>query len=228
MTVIDLGAFGGQLHWKSLSPGGGGVVAVDGVDGSGKSTLSRGLCDLLVRKGLRAQTVDLMSPWVRHHPQFALLSDDLENVRSGRADITALCAMCVGDRLASWRTKYSSYVAAGGWLVVDRYHLTPMADMLTFGAGRDDQNMVRLLLELLPRPTFAFFTDTPAEMTITRVRARPDESARPERLELTAQLIVTFRALAEVHGCSPIDCSGSASKALADAEDALVGAGIGS
>lgn len=110
------------------------LIIVDGVDGSGKSTLAAAVAERIETAGHPARTMDLMSPWVRQHPQFQLLADDLDAVVSGRADIGGLCAICMGDRLATWRTAASRLVADGTWLVVDRYHLTPLADLHTLGS----------------------------------------------------------------------------------------------
>jgi dTMP kinase len=221
-ATVALGAFATPLVQRPDS-GTGRLITVDGVDGSGKSSVVRGIVEALTARGLDAHAVDLMSPWVRKHPQFALLAADLDSVVRQRADITALCAICVGDRLASWRTHYREVVARGAWLVVDRYQLTPMSDMLVLGSQPQDQHMVRALLELLPKPDWAFLADVDPETTIRRVRTRPDEAAKVQRPSLTGQLVATFAALAEVNGVTRLDTSGPVDSAVATAMSVIAG-----
>lgn len=196
---------------------GGRLIAVDGVDGSGKSSLVEGLVDELRHRGIAARGVDMMSSWVRRHPQFMELAADLENLISHRADITALCAICIGDRLAAWRTRFRELVAQGEWLIVDRYHLTPMSDMLVLGSEQADQLMVRSLLSLLPRPDWAFLADVNADTALARVRSRPEEADRTQRPELTSQLVAAFRCLADVHAVFTVSTSGNVSDAVMQA-----------
>jgi dTMP kinase len=218
----DLGAFATPLRQRPDS-GAGRLITVDGVDGSGKSSVVAGIVEELKRRGKDAMAVDLMTPWVRKHPQFAILAEDLDAVVQRRADITALCSICVGDRLASWRTRYRALVAEGGWLVVDRYHLTPMSDMLVLGSEPADQGMVRALLELLPKPDWAFLTDVDAATAIRRVQARPDEAAKVQRPDLSVRLVATFAALARVNDVVRLDTSGSVDVAVARAISVIGG-----
>jgi dTMP kinase len=183
------------------------LVTFDGVDGSGKTTLISGLVDELRHRGIKANGIDMMSSWVRKHPQFVELTSDLASVTHKRADITAICAICIGDRLAGWRTQFNKLLAEGEWLMVDRYHLTPMADMLVLGSERPDQSMVRSLLSLLPRPDWAFLTHVESEIALERVQSRPEEAKRIQRPALTCQLVVAFHRLAEVHGAYVVDTS---------------------
>jgi dTMP kinase len=220
-NAVALGAFATRLQQRPDS-GAGRLITIDGVDGSGKSSVVRGIVDELKARGLDAHAVDLMSPWVRKHPQFAMLAADLDSVVRRRADITALCSICIGDRLASWRTRYRELVRRGGWLVVDRYHLTPMSDMLVLGSEPPDQRMVRALLELLPRPDWAFLTDVDAPTTIRRVRSRPEEAAKVQRPDLSSRLVTTFAALAEVNDVVRLDTSGPVETAVAQAMSVIV------
>lgn len=155
-----------------------------------------------------------MSAWVREHRQFQLLADDLANVLDGQSDITALCALCIGDRLATWRTSARAEVEAGGWLIVDRYNLTPMSDMLVLGSGPPDRLMVRALLELMPRPDVQILADVPPETAIKRVAQRPDEARKIPRPALTAALVGALRALSAAQGVVTVDTSGSVGAAL--------------
>lgn len=222
MTASELGEFAAVLDQRPHG-GPGRLITVDGVDGSGKSTLVAAVVDHLCRADRPAEPIDLMSQWPRAHPQFQLLADDLANVAGGRADITALCAMCVGDRLATWRTSAAALVAGGAWLVVDRYNLTPMSDMVALGSAAPDQRMVRQLLGLLPRPDLAIVTDVDPATALGRVRARPSEQHKAQRPELTARLIAILHALADAHGAVRADTSGPVAVALAALRPALEG-----
>jgi dTMP kinase len=221
-TEPDLGEFATPLQQRPHG-GRGRLITVDGVDGSGKSTLVGAVVEHLRRSGLPAEPIDLMSRWPRRHPQFQLLAEDLANVAEGRADITALCAMCIGDRLATWRTDAAARVAAGAWLVVDRYNFTPMSDMLTLGSSPADQLVVRRLLELMPRPDLAVITDVGPATALDRVRGRPDEQDKAQRPELTERLVALLRGLGDAHAAVRADTSGPVAAALAAVRPALRG-----
>jgi dTMP kinase len=210
---VNLQEFARPLDFQAHSCAGR-LITVDGVDGSGKSTLVGGLADELRRRGVKANGIDMMSSWVRRHPQFTELTRDLAAVTQGQADITAICAICIGDRLAGWRTQFSKLLAEGEWLIVDRYHLTPMADMLVLGAERPDQSMVRSLLGLLPRPDWAFLTHVEPEIALGRVQSRPEEAKQIQRPGLTHQLVAAFRHLAVVHGARVVDTSNGIPEAV--------------
>lgn len=221
-TASDLGEFATPLDQRRHG-GAGRLITVDGVDGSGKSTLVAAVVDHLRSAGIPAEPIDLMSRWPRTHPQFQLLADDLANVAEGRADITALCAMCIGDRLATWRTGAAARVRGGAWLVVDRYNLTPMSDMLALGSAAPDQIMVRRLLELMPRPDLAIVTDVEPAAALDRIRGRPDERHKAQRPQLTERLVALLRDLAGVHGAVRADTSGPVAAAVTSVRSRLDG-----
>ncbi len=190
------------------------LVVVDGVDGSGKSTLAAAVADWLQKSGRPARAMDLMSSWVRKHPQFQLLADDLDAVVTGRADIGGLCAMCIGDRLATWRTAARRLVADGTWLVVDPDHRTPRAGRPPRGAPQEDPRQVKALLERLPRPDLGLLADCPPDLTVDRVRRRPDEAHKTQRRLLAEGLVDAFRAYAPIHDVDLVDTSGPVDAAL--------------
>lgn len=220
----DLGCFARPLSWRSAPAGGGRLLTIDGVDGSGKTSLAAALAPLVSERfGVTCRTVDFMSSWVRRHPQFVLLSEDLEHVATGRADITSLCAMCVGDRLANWRTKFSDQIQSGDWLIVDRYHLTPMADMIAFGADEQEKATVRSLLELLPRPDFSFVTSADASACRARVLSRPEERDKQQRPAITDRIVAAFGAVARAQGATSVNTGRDVDSAARSALGALEG-----
>ncbi len=146
------------------------LLVVDGIDGSGKSTLLAELAKYLNERGQR--NILTKTP-----------SDDVRNMRCWRdwhrpdgPDRSlmhgyGLTIIAWGDRLVHQRSTIEPNLKAGTCVLVDRYFMSPLA----FECGIVHKE----LCELLIRPDLSVLLDVPADLALSRIKARRNEQTHP-------------------------------------------------
>ncbi|MER5642194.1 hypothetical protein ABT095_35295 [Kitasatospora sp. NPDC002227] len=185
-------------------PGPGKLIAFEGVDGAGKSTTIEVVAGLLEAAGVPFERVDLLSPQARRLPYFRRHAQDPTTARRGEGDQPALGIVCLGDRLGNFRTVHHARLAAGTWLLVDRYVFTPLAEAQALGSGPEDVALLTRLAGMFPRPDAAFFPTVPAELAIERIRSRPKDRGKVLDEEFYRRAVSAFAQYSR-HGSLALD-----------------------
>jgi thymidylate kinase len=164
------------------------VVAVSGVDGSGKSTLRAALADSLERAGVPVSTVWVrpgmgLGPLIRlaawgkrllrqdAAPGLRAMADpDAARPVSRRGTVGWTWALLVtlSFLVGVWRQHRS----ARGVVLYDRHLVDALATLDFAYGGVDLRLQQRLIRALLPRADVRLFLDVPAEVSVAR---KPDE-----------------------------------------------------
>ncbi|MFF2536984.1 prolyl oligopeptidase family serine peptidase [Streptomyces cyaneofuscatus] len=191
------------------------LIVFDGVDGCGKSTALRLTLAHLTAMGVEAQAAQLLSPECRDLPYFRTHSSDVTAPLRRETDQPSLALVCLGDRLLRFRTEYRQKLAAGRWLLVDRYVFTGLAEAMAFGVADEDLRVLAELSGLLPEPDLVFLPQVSPERAIQRIQERPDE--RHHRLDLGfhRRTSAAFRLLGEQYGAVTFDADAGSDAALA-------------
>jgi dTMP kinase len=176
------------------------LITFSGVDGSGKSTTGRAVRDYLLSKEIRTVFVNALSASCRRLPQFRLYANDPLTAVRGKVDLSALCLICLGDRLMTVRTRLLPLLRKGIWVLCDRYVYTALAEIHTFGGSPDDLDLIRRTIERFPEPDLKVLVDTPAEVAIKRILWRRSERAKRLDLPHYRALVESFRAIAAANG----------------------------
>jgi thymidylate kinase len=165
------------------------IIAICGMDGTGKTTLAQTLTDDLCSQGKRASMF--------HGHEYAVSSTSFGLTRNTliryRWFFKFLLPMAYADNLYTYYSRYLPK-SQGRILVLDRYFYDKLARMISFGIC--GQILARIYARLIPKPDKLFFLDLPGEI------------ARKRNQEYTVEQFEKFRRaylfIAEELGYEPI------------------------
>ncbi len=214
---------------RGMAPGG--LIAVSGIDGSGKSTLVSALAQSLRSSGASAEAVAaLKSP--RLSPFSWLEEIDVPNTAKPSVEswVAGYFALAL---LHNVSTVIAPAMAAGTWIVTDRWSLDHHAIQLELGI---DMTPWLHLLQSVPIPDVHLFLDLPPDVAQQRIDQRGNQDDRRRiaaalRGRGAGQQFLyrcrgTMRSLANSPAYSPvvvIDAAVSPSELLDRALDAVRG-----
>ena len=147
------------------------LIAIEGLDGSGKSTQIKLLADRLTGEGIPAKTVSF--------PHYESDSSALVKMYlagefgSEPGDVNAYCASLfyAVDRYASFRTDWESYYQKGGVVVSARYTTSNAIHQMSKLPEAEWPGFMEWLFDLefgkigLPAPDLVIFLDMPPEVS---------------------------------------------------------------
>ncbi len=152
------------------------LIAVEGVDGAGKTTQVDRLTDFL-----RAAGEDAIRSKEPTTGRWGRLIR--ESASSGRMSLDDELAAFIADRDEHVRTVIQPSLNHGQIVLLDRYFYSTIAYQ---GArGKDIDELTTLVLEKAPEPDAVILLDVPAELGVSRVQGRGD---RPNQFEELASL----------------------------------------
>ena len=163
------------------------LIALEGIDGSGKSTQARRLGAALRDRGFEAL--------VLREPGDSPYGDRLrQQFREGRTITPREEAdLFIADRRTDVRDNIAPALAAGHVVVMDRYYLSTLAYQ---GAlGLDVEQLRRENESFAPRPHLTLILDVPPETSAKRIaasRARPSSYEGVEYLAKVRALFLSF------------------------------------
>jgi len=163
------------------------LIALEGIDGSGKSTQAQRL-----RAALDAQRIDAV---VFREPGDSPYGDKLrEQFRQGRTVAPREEAdLFIEDRRVDVRDNIGPALAAGRVVIMDRYYFSTMAYQ---GAlGLDVEELQRENEAFAPRPDLTLILDVPPTTSAERIvaaRGATDSYEGVEYLEKVRQLFLGF------------------------------------
>lgn len=179
------------------------LIAVDGSDGTGKTTLLDNLADHLAAEG--RQVVRTRQPTTEARESEAFRDFLFRPELREEIDYRALLCLMIGDRLQHLHRVVKPALATGAVVLCDRYIFTQMVTTVTRGY-RDEPWMYELYRHVV-KPDVAVITDAPAHVAIDRIAARPDaREAFYERDHVEANL-QAYRQVADLYGLLRIDTS---------------------
>ena len=192
---------------------GGLLIAIEGIDGAGKSTLARGLADLLEQAGaevvLSKEPTD--GPWGTRLRASAA---------TGRLSPEEEVDLLLRDRRQHVEERVVPALERGEVVILDRYFPSMVAYQGAAGLPVDE--LLRLN-DFAPRPHLLLLLDLPPETGLARIRARGDV---PNHFE-TAQNLERCRAIfqqLELPDKQVIDASRNEAEVLQAARAAVVAA----
>lgn len=177
------GAGSGVYHRRPM----GTLVALEGIDGSGKSTQASLLSDQLRARGFDAV--------VFREPGDSAFGDKLrQQFRDGRT-ISAKeeARLFIEDRRIDVRENIRPALVAGKVVVMDRYYFSTMAYQGALGLNTDQLREANELFA--PRPDLTLILDLSAETSAERIHASresPDSYEGTEYLRRVRELFLEF------------------------------------
>jgi dTMP kinase len=166
---------------------GGFLLAVEGVDGAGKST---------VLQALEQFCRDESWAWVRsREPTDGPYGKRLrESAQSGRGSLAEELEWFLADRREHVEGLIAPALAQGRVVLLDRYYFSNAAYQGARGA--DPTEVLRRNELFAPPPDLVLLLDCPAEVSLERIRRRgsvPDEFERREALEAVRSIFCSIR-----------------------------------
>ena len=192
------------------------LIAVEGVDGSGKSTLVRALQGLLERDGVPTRVVRPLSP----EPDFLAAVKELHRrFPLGALDdqLEQFLATYLSYRVATAAVALEQELACGITVISDRYVASHEVSQAIFGT---DLRRFAALFAQLPVPALTFYLRVPPEVALERLSRRTSRGAGDTRafVERAAEL---FDREAERRGWIVLDTEEDEERVAAAAYAAL-------
>lgn len=157
---------------------GGVLVAIEGIDGAGKTTQIQALEATFARRGWRVVTSKepTAGPWGRRLRESAQL---------GRLSPEEELAAFIEDRKEHVSGLIAPALADGRLVLLDRYYFSTIAYQGI--RGRDPGDIRALNEAFAPRPDLLVVMDLDPVVALQRIRARGDVANEFERLDLLRQ-----------------------------------------
>ncbi len=154
------------------------LIVFEGIDGSGKSTQYRMLCERLAGEGV--QFNNIVFPQYKEDSSALIRMYLGGQFGSNPGDVNAYAASTfyAVDRYASYKTKWGAYYEGGGLLLSDRYTTSNAVHQGCKVAPEERAKYFAWLDELehtlmgLPRPDLVLYMDISAENSQKRLRQR--------------------------------------------------------
>ena len=176
------------------------LIAISGIDGSGKTTALRTIRSYLESRGQVCRTFKLPSREIKASSWFVSYNKDpLRSIEAG-VHYAALCLMLLGDRLNTLRTQVIPLLEHGVFVLVDRYLLTPLAELMLFDDDASTVDAIKGVAQQFPAPDLCILTRTSLEIAMRRIRERPEERDLAIDIDLFERRIAAFEAIGAANG----------------------------
>lgn len=144
---------------------GGLLVAIEGIDGAGKTTLTAAL-----EQHFRERGVDVVSS---KEPTQGVWGQVLrDSAKTGRLDPARELELLLKDRQEHIETLIAPALARGAIVLLDRYYYSSVA--YQGAAGLDPQDVLRANEQFAPRPDLTLLLDVSPKVGLDRIRSRGD------------------------------------------------------
>jgi dTMP kinase len=177
------------------------LVAVDGSDGTGKTTLLDGLEEELADAG--TDVLRTRQPTTEGRQLDAFKVYLFEPRRREEIDYRALLCMMIGDRLQHLHQVVLPALRAGRTVLCDRYIFTQMVTTTTRG-HRDEPWMYELYSHVIA-PDVGIVTDADLDIVCDRIGSRSDHREAFHEKDHVARNLLEFQRLAGIFGLSVVD-----------------------
>lgn len=158
------------------------LIVLEGIDGSGKATQARLLCQRLGEAGIAFREID----FPRYGKPSAAMVQEYLNGNLGRdpGDVNAYAASMfyAMDRYASFKQDWGGFYQAGGLVVADRYTTSNAVHQASKLERAEREAFLSWLFDLeyrrleLPEPDLVVYLDLPVELTERLLRARRERT----------------------------------------------------
>ncbi len=159
------------------------LIAIEGIDGAGKTTVSRYLFEELRRRGY--DVVLLKEPTESEYGRKVR-----ELLRSGKSNPHLELELFLKDREWNVRNNVLPALESGKIVIMDRYYYSTVAYQ---GASGIDIEYIRRLNERFPKPDLVIILDVRPEVALKRIEDRRRE--RFERLDFLRRVREIFLSI---------------------------------
>ncbi|MGH9346366.1 MAG: PfkB family carbohydrate kinase [Vicinamibacterales bacterium] len=176
------------------------LITISGIDGSGKTTSLRIIRGYLESKGRPCRAFKMPSREIKASSWFVRYNKDPLRAHKAGVDYGARCVMLMGDRLNTIRTQVLPLLERGVFVLVDRYLLTPLAELMVFDCDASTVDVIKSIAQQFPAPDLCLRTCTSVAIATGRIRERPQERDLTIDADLLARRSAAFEAIGVANG----------------------------
>lgn len=178
----------------------GAFVVLEGVDGSGKSTVCRRVAEALRSEGYRVETTA--------EPTSEGIGAFIRSGKAGRISQRAESLLFVADRYEH-TDSIMEKVSEGAVVICDRYYASTVAyQSAKLDGDSADIGWLKGLCEpFVQRPDAVVLLDVDPEVSMARVESRGEEESKFESIRFQKQVRDRYLDLAEEYGFEVVDAS---------------------
>ncbi len=187
------------------------LIAIEGIDGAGKTTLGRSLQQHLQALGRSCQ--------LRKEPTDGPFGSELRrSAAAGRLAPERELELLIADRRAHLSDHILPALARGEVVLLDRYFYSTLAYQ---GAAGVDPQEIEARHDFAPLPDLLLILDLPVETGLARIRARGDVANAFEQYDTLQRCRTRFQSFAALPHAVLIDARQDADQVFAEALAAL-------
>ena len=158
------------------------LIVLEGIDGSGKSTQYRRVCDRLEGDGIAFSHIVFPRYNKESSALLRLYLDGAFGSKPGDVNAYTASTFFAVDRFASYRDDWGETYHNGGLILSDRYTTSnmihqgsklPDEELPDFFAWLGDLEFNKMLL---PKPDLVIYLDTTVEISLARMKRRQDRT----------------------------------------------------
>lgn len=194
------------------------LIVFEGTDGAGKTTLIECTRGYLADRTGEENVLVTKQPTDRSR-NTKLFQKMMYGKHHEDIDYRAVQLLTMSDRVQHAFEEIGPALAAGKYVVCDRYVYTSLSNMLARGYAKE--TWFYRAAANLPKPDLAFLAYVPPELALARIRSRPEEARRYLDEEQLRRVSDNFRRMSRPYGFIVVDSSRPAEQTFADVRAAL-------
>ena len=197
----------GYDHWKPLklqmqnNPYAGKLIVLDGLDGSGKSSLIDAISHYMNTRQVEYVMTKTPTDDVRSMRAWRQWSDRTQGLSRHEIHGYGLSIIAFGARLVHQRQFVEVHLSQGKIVISDRYILSSVV----YESGLVHEELSKLLI----RPDLGILVDVSPDEAMRRVRKRENEVEHPDDKSDAFKLRDRYRKLASLNGYVVVDTTDS-------------------
>lgn len=187
----------------------GAFIVLEGIDGSGKTTVSRRVADELSSRGFRVE--------VTAEPTHEGIGAFIRSGDAGKVSQRAESLLFTADRYEH-TAEIGRMVSEGAVVICDRYYASTIAyQSAKLDGDSADIAWLRGLCEpFISEPDAVILLDLDPDASMSRVEVRGEAGSKFEEIGFLRQVRSAYLGLAEDYGYSVVDASRTADEVFAD------------
>jgi thymidylate kinase len=177
------------------------LIAVSGIDASGKTTLIRCIASAFKSQSMVTKRYKFPTRHLKETALFREFDRDRQGcIERGVVDPFGITMVLIGDRLLTLGNQIRKHLRDGHRVIVDRYLFTTLVEFLLSPHSLAERNVIWKSAEMFPQPDCYLVADVPLPVAANRLRDRGGTEVDSIDLPGMSARATLFRAFALSNG----------------------------